>query len=154
MPGEPSSTTLSPAATFIAAGYNLPFDVQAFAREAQRILDEVDAELGWMYETLHTDGKTKGRINYTVWSEIFTCPECAAEVNFVKEALDEETKRVHGSFPCPHCGVELTKDNLERSFETRIDPVTGAAMAPNPAATSAHRVCGWREEVREGTGSG
>ncbi|MCM8626698.1 MAG: DNA methyltransferase [Defluviicoccus sp.] len=115
---------LGPAATFIAANYTLPFDVEAFTEAAQRILSEVDQELGWMYETLHSDGKTKGRINYTVWSEVFTCPECAGEVNFVAEALDEETKRVHDKFPCPHCTAELTKDNLQRDFETLIDPAT------------------------------
>lgn len=114
---------LGPAATFIAANYTLPFDVDAFATAAQRILTEVEQELGWMYETLHTDGKTKGRINYTVWSEVFTCPECAGEVNFVAEALDEETKRVHEKFPCPHCTAELTKSRMERLYETRFDPV-------------------------------
>jgi len=116
---------LGPAASFIAANYTIPFDVDAFTRAAQHILREVEKELGWMYETLHSDGKTKGRINYTVWSEVFTCPECAGEVNFVEEALDAATKRVHEKFPCPHCGAELTKDNLQRSFETRIDPATG-----------------------------
>jgi hypothetical protein len=50
---------LSPAATFIAANYNLPFDVRAFEHAAKRILKEVDGEIGWMYETVHTDGKTK-----------------------------------------------------------------------------------------------
>lgn len=55
---------LGPAASFIAAGYNLPFDVQRFENEARRILAEVEQELGWMYECLHTDGKTVGRINY------------------------------------------------------------------------------------------
>ena len=38
--------------------YNIPFDVDDFARLAQRILDDVEDELGWMYETLHADGKT------------------------------------------------------------------------------------------------
>ena len=116
---------LGPAATFIAANYTLPFDVSAFSRAAQRILAEVEKELGWMYETLHTDGKSKGRINFTVWSEVFTCPECAGEVNFVEEALDPSTKRVHDRFPCPHCHAELTKDHLERDFETLVDPLTG-----------------------------
>jgi len=115
---------LGPAATFIAANFNLPFDVTAFADAAQRILDEVEAELGWMYQTLHIDGRTKGRINYTVWSEVFACPECSGEVVFVAEALDPETKRVRDSFPCPGCDASLNKDNLERSFETRIDPAT------------------------------
>jgi hypothetical protein len=115
---------LGPAATFIAANYNLPFGVDAFAREAQRILDEIEDELGWMYETLHTDGETKGRINYTVWSEVFSCPECGGDVVFLEEALDEETKRVHDEFPCPSCGARLSKNNLERAFETLIDPAT------------------------------
>jgi len=113
---------LSPAATFIAANYNLPFDVQEFARAGKQILAEVEQEIGWMYETRHTDGKTKGRIEYTVWSEVFTCPDCTGEVVFLDEALDQETKRVRDTFPCPHCGSNLTKDNLQRVFETRPDP--------------------------------
>ncbi len=117
---------LGPAATFIAANYNLPFDVGAFEREAKRILKEVRDEIGWMYETLHTDGKTKGRINYTVWSEVFSCPNCAGEVVFLTEALDPDTKRVRDSFPCPSCRVELDKDHLERAFEATVDPGTGA----------------------------
>ncbi len=115
---------LSPAATFIAANYNLPFDVDEFARAGKQLLDEVEREIAWMYETLHTDGKTKGRIEYTVWSEVFTCPQCAGEVVFLDESLDPVTKRVRTSFACPHCSVELSKDNLARVFETRVDPAS------------------------------
>lgn len=116
---------LSPAATFIAANYNLPFDVNAFGKSARRLLDEVEAELGWMYETLHTDGKTIGRIEYTVWSEVFSCPDCAGELVFLEEALDPETKRVRNVFPCPHCGVELNKKRVERIMESMLDPALG-----------------------------
>jgi DNA modification methylase len=119
---------LSPAATFIAANYNLPFDVEAFARAGKQLLDELEQEIGWMYETLHTDGKTKGRIEYTVWSEVFTCPHCAGEVSFLDEALDEDTKRVRDDFPCPSCGAELTKKKLEKLFETTVDPVSGKVL--------------------------
>jgi hypothetical protein len=116
---------LSPAATFIAANYNLPFDLREFAESGKKLLDEVEAELGWMYETLHADGKTKGRIEYTVWSEVFTCPDCSREVVFLDEALDGEPKRVKDRFPCPHCASKLTKDKLDRVYESRIDPSTG-----------------------------
>lgn len=44
---------LSPAATFIAANYNLPVDAKQFEREAKQLLAEVEAECGWMYATLH-----------------------------------------------------------------------------------------------------
>jgi hypothetical protein len=116
---------LGPAASFITANYNLPFDAGAFSKAAKRILVEVEKELGWMYETLHSDEKTKGRINFTVWSEVFTCPECAGEVNFVEEALDLNSKKTLDVFTCPHCDAELTKDKLERVFVSSIDPANG-----------------------------
>ena len=115
---------LSPAATFIAANYNLPFDVEAFHAAAGRLLEEVEAEIGWMYETRHTDGRT-GRIDYTVWSEVFSCRNCAGEVVFLDEALDPATRRTRTVFPCPHCAAKLAKDNLVRSFETLADPASG-----------------------------
>jgi len=115
---------LAPAATFIAANYNTPFDLSAFEIEAQKILDELKAEIGWMYETLHTDRKKKGFINFTVWSEVFSCPNCGGEIVFHEEALDTTTDRVREQFPCPHCSIDLKKDNLQRRMETMIDPAT------------------------------
>ena len=115
---------LSPAATFIAANYNIPFDVEAFAEAAQKLLDEVEEEIGWMYETLHTDG-TKGRINYTVWSEVFTCPECAGEMKFIDVAVDA-TGQTKSSFRCPHCAKTLSKRNLDRTFDHTLDASSGS----------------------------
>ena len=116
---------LSPAATFIAANYNLPFDVEAFQKEARRILDELRDEIGWMYETTHKDGR-KGFINYTVWSEVFSCPTCSGEVVFTAAALDEATQRVADVVACPHCGAEARKEQMQLLFETFVDPASGA----------------------------
>jgi len=112
---------LSPAATFIAYNYNTPVDVQEFEREAKQILAEVDEECGWMYETIHTDGKTKGKINYTVWSDVFVCPECAGEVVFWEAAVDKDAGKVCDVFPCQHCQAELTKRKMERAWTTQYD---------------------------------
>ena len=119
---------LSPAATFIGANYNIPFDVNAFAKAGKQLLKDVEQDIGWMYETLHSDGKAIGRIEYTVWSEVFSCPECAGEVNFLDEALDEESKRVKDEFPCPHCNAGLTKKKLERLYITKLDRATGNTL--------------------------
>ena len=119
---------LSPAATFIAANYNIPFDVDEFAAAARKLLDDVEKEVGWMYETLHTDGKTKGRINYTVWSEVFACPECTGEVVFGRDAVDAKTKRVKKEFPCPECGAMLTKRRLVRTPSARWDDALGRTI--------------------------
>ncbi|TCW61340.1 DNA methyltransferase [Treponema sp. J25] len=112
---------LSPAATFIAYNYNTPVDVKAFEREARRILKEVEEECGWMYETLHSDGKTRGKINYTVWSDVFVCPDCSQEVVFWDAAVDQEAGKVRKEFPCPHCGVLLTKRRMERAWVNIYD---------------------------------
>lgn len=116
---------LGPAATFIAASYTTPTDLKSFVEAAQRILDGGAKEFGWMYETLHSDRKTKGKIQYTVWSEVFTCPECAGEINFGEQAYDPATKSVLESFDCPHCSSELTKSAMGLVFESFIDPATG-----------------------------
>jgi len=113
---------LSPAATFIAANYNLPLDIREFCSVADQIIDELKSELGWMYST--TDGSASGEIGFTVWSEVFSCPECAGEIVFHDHALDEVSGRVKESFPCPHCGASLSKKNLELAFESIADHAT------------------------------
>ncbi len=114
---------LGPAATFISANYNLPLNLNAFEAATTRILNQVRADLGWMYNTADSEGGTH-EIDNTVWSEVFNCPECAHEIVFVEQAFDFDTGKVRDSFQCPNCNAELTKDSLERSFETTIDPIT------------------------------
>ena len=112
---------LAPVASFMAANYNTPLDVVAFHNEARKLLDDLKTEIGWMYETLHIDGRSKGFINYTVWSEVFACPDCAKEVVFLKEALDRASGEVREAFPCPHCRVSLSKAQMQRIKEVVYD---------------------------------
>ena len=105
-----------------------------------------------MYKTLHTDGKTKGRINYTVWSEVFSCPECIGEIVFLDEALDKKTQKTRSAFPCPHCSTELTKDNLERSFETLVDPASGETLEANSPPSGFNQLQRGQDTIREETG--
>jgi DNA modification methylase len=114
-------TDLSPAAAFIAHNYNTPGDASAFEAEANEILSLVEAECGWLYETNHTDGRT-ARINYTVWSDVYLCPECTSEVVFWDAAVDRSAAEVKDEFPCPHCSADLSKRNMERAWVTSVDP--------------------------------
>lgn len=106
-------------------------DVKEFTKEAKRVLNEVEKECGWMYQTAHFDtqnikGITKkikkiGTINYTIWSDVFICPECSRELVFWDVAVDSVAGIVHDTFPCPHCGAMLTKRCLERAWVTKYD---------------------------------
>lgn len=111
---------LSPAATFIAYNYNTPVDVAAFEKETKRILAEVEKKCGWMYETKHSDGRI-GKIHYTVWSDVFVCPECTKEVIFWEAAVDRDAGSVKDEFPCPHCSANLTKRKMDRAWMTKFD---------------------------------
>lgn len=122
---------LSPAATFIAYNYNTPVNVAEFQQEAERVLAECEKECVWMYETTHVadsnlqtrlDSKPmKGRINYTVWSDVFICPTCSNDIVFWDVAVDKEHGKVKNCFLCPHCGRELKKTDCQRSHETHFD---------------------------------
>jgi len=133
---------LSPAATFIAYNYNTPVDARAFEREAKRILAEVEKECGWMYETNHTplpkgEGQgVRGKINYTVWSDVFLCPQCGAEMVFWDVAVDHEQGAVREDWHCPRCQALLSKSprkesralRAERAFETKYDRALGQTV--------------------------
>jgi predicted RNA methylase len=113
---------LSPAATFIGANYNIEFDVQEFEKAGAQILSEAEYEFGWMYETLHSDGKQRAKIEYTVWSDVLTCSTCSGEFVFADAALDEETQEVSDTVCCPHCGAVGTKEQMDLRFESIVDP--------------------------------
>lgn len=122
---------LSPAATFIAYNYNTPVDVTAFDFEAKRILDEIKEECGWMYQTMHKDGKTMGRINYTIWSEVFICPNCGNEMVFWESAVDPETGyRTEKEKPivCSGCGAANPLIKWEIGTIKYFDPIIGKTL--------------------------
>lgn len=114
---------LSPAATFIAANYNIPFDVKRFAETAQRVLEELEKESIWMFETMHSkEGlTTNGRINYTVWSEVFNCRECSKEVVLFKESFNPTNKSISKRISCPGCGANASKEQMDLQFESFFD---------------------------------
>ena len=108
---------LSPAATFIAYNYNNQGDTLAIERNANRILSEVEQESGWMFETWHPNcnhpNRVKGKINYTVWADLFSCPQCGKENNFWTLAVDKTSWQVLDEWNCPDCGALLSKGGLK-----------------------------------------
>jgi DNA modification methylase len=118
---------LSPIASFIDYNYNTPIDIEVFENSIEKIISEVEKECGWMYETKHKDGKV-GRINYTVWSDVFICSNCNKEVIFYDVAVDEDNSSVRDEFQCNHCKTLLKKSNIEKAYNTLFDEVTGSVI--------------------------
>ena len=116
---------LSPAATFIAYNYNTPVDVSTFEREGNRILKEFENKTKWMWETIHSDGKTIGKINYIVWSDVYSCAECAGEFVYYDHAFVKKGRKVQFTpeFYCPHCKCLISKSPSKNSAAQKPDRV-------------------------------
>ena len=122
---------LSPAATFIAHNYNVHCNIEAFERKAEKILEEVEAEYGWMYKTNITNSideglfDDSGRINYTVWSDVYVCPSCSKEYVFYDLAYDEENNIMRERLCCPHCKTYFEKNDCEHAWRSIENKFTG-----------------------------
>lgn len=118
---------LSPIATFIAYNYNVNRKALGFNEKNIKIIADIEKECGWMYETDHIDPKSKkahlgeGKINYTIWSDVFSCPYCKKEYVFFDLAFDLETNKLKKNFTCPNCLAEITKNESNRVFDTYMD---------------------------------
>lgn len=114
---------LSPAASLIAYNYNNLHDLLNFEREAKQIIQDIEEKYGWMYETTHADTNTNGIINFTVWSDLFSCPTCSTEMTFWDVAVDRENDKVNEFWLCPACKTKLSKSPTRESNATRAERV-------------------------------
>lgn len=143
---------LCPAATFISHNYNTRVDTREFERQARSVLRDVEAECSWLYQTLHEPGLEDieravsivqsvdpnqlqahrdlpwGVINFTVWSDVFVCSECVAEIVFWDIAVDHDNSKVLDQFQCPSCHAQLTKRSLDRAWITKGDSGIGQTI--------------------------
>lgn len=113
---------LSPIAAFISVNYNIPINSITYGNKIEKILLEVEKETEWAYKTKHTDGKYY-RINYSVWSEVFTCQFCSSDVIFYEHATDEEKGIIDSTFNCKNCNAELSKKKLNKKVFTYFDDI-------------------------------
>ena len=72
---------LSPAATFISSYYCTPVDLAEFEDCFHSIERDVKDELSWLYESRSPNGD-HATVAYTVWSQVFRCARCLAQVPF------------------------------------------------------------------------
>lgn len=141
---------LSPAATFISNNYNAHGNRDNFDSQAKTAIANLESNFGWMYQTLHQPTQSEvqaalkvieasdtpdfsaagriGRINYVVWSDVFTCPECAGEIVFWDAAVDVDNGKVRDDFPCPHCSAVQTKRSLNHAVIAKNDPALGTQI--------------------------
>ena len=127
---------LAVAGSYISANYNLPFDIEKFNTEVERVISESMDECGWMYETTKPNqvdysllvNDSKGVIFNTVWSSVLLCPNCGRDFVFYTEGVDENGK-VKSKIRCPHCGAVMTKNQAIRKEDVFYDELTDETIS-------------------------
>ncbi len=114
---------LSPIASFIASVYNSEQYPESFKKKAAKILESVEGEYGWMYETKDKYGN-KGIIQYVVWTDVFICPNCGNEIVFFDSATEDKS-----GVKCPHCGGVYKKNQISHAQTTEYDPLVGDTVS-------------------------
>jgi len=107
---------LSPIATFISGVNSKPHKMDEAYDLLQGIIAKSRKEFGWLYMT--EEGGKSLEVNYFVWCDIFTCPECVTEFPFFPHGVIHHGDKVETrkQFPCPSCAVELSVRKIERQM--------------------------------------
>ena len=110
----------SPAATFIAKNYCTPVDAAGLEAEFRELQDKVKPEIDWLYETRCDRCGGRATTAYTVYSQVFPCPRCMAEVplfDCVDSEITDSSGKIKTVNGCPHC----RKRGVIEEISTRSD---------------------------------
>lgn len=113
---------LSVFASFITSNYNKKSDVVEMNLKMKYIINELESEVKWMYQTKHPNGQI-GIINNTIWSDAFYCPQCNKE--FVFWDLAAKDGKVIDNLSCDCGAKEFSKNSCERVFTNYYDTSIG-----------------------------
>ena len=121
---------LSTYATFISANYNNPNN-QTIIEELNQIINDVEVQYGNYYRTVHKlNGKVQtniegnpilGSINYVVWSNVYFCPHCGAELNYYHTMIANNVKSTEKKIRCTSCGAVTDRTKLEIKYRVKYD---------------------------------
>ncbi len=122
---------LSPAATFIAYNFNTPVKLKDFEQKYKEAIMDLKKQTNWMWNTLHSDGKITGKINYIVWSDVYSCPECLEKFDYYShafKAVNDRSIEYTPEFKCPNCGSLCAKSPSKKSLAHKLDRVWQTAF--------------------------
>ncbi|MBR3317260.1 MAG: hypothetical protein IKG21_05520 [Atopobiaceae bacterium] len=119
---------ISTEAAFIAGRYNNEIDIVAFESEARKILHTLHSECDWMYKTVAPGSNAHGRISYTIWSEMYVCPNCSEEFSYWEAAVQDEPEKESKTIVCPYCGTSMHKGECAIASETHYDETVGETV--------------------------
>lgn len=110
---------LSPLASFLASNFNTR-SISQFERSARELMSDYAKAIGDLYTVVYKGKKCE--VSYILYSDVFICPNCQSEVNYLGGIFSLSDSDASNNAKCPHCGASLKKAD-ERVYETFFDEV-------------------------------
>lgn len=101
-----------------------PPEPDTFAEAAAKLVDQAEKQIGWIYETVDSAGKS-GSLRHTIWSDVLVCPNCQAETSYWDATVRHDPLQIADSFDCPSCNRNVEVKACTRATETVFDTLTG-----------------------------
>ena len=115
---------LSPAACFISHSFTRVVDVNEFNSAVDQLLETLRGVRKSLYTTACRECGSEVEVLYSVWSYSLECNHCRNPFvvwypsrQYGKSVREHKLLR---EFPCPNCGVKVTKSNLKRLDQTPV----------------------------------
>ena len=116
---------LGALAAFVGQTLTNPPEPRSFRRAAEEILRDAEADHGWVYCAMDTDGR-RGTIRHVIWSDLLLCPACLREVSLWEACVSFDPAQIASEFICPVCLFEASRDIVERLTVSMHDDLVGA----------------------------
>ena len=115
---------LSVLGAFVAGTMCSPPDVAAFLKAAKELIASCEEKVGRIYRATDDEGK-QGFIRHAIWSDVLICGSCKVETPFWDAAVTVAPLSIAQGYSCPACGCSAAFNDVERAYETFLDPLTG-----------------------------
>lgn len=99
---------LSVGAVHLASNMTAEIDVARLRAEAAKVLEAIRPDFNEWYRAQGRDD-SRARIDWTLWSEQYGCPNCGDVAALWDVAVDQSTGKVASSWHCPSCRAPVTK---------------------------------------------
>jgi DNA modification methylase len=110
---------LSTLAMHLAYNHCSPCDPEALRVAWGELKNRLRPVIEELYGTQCGGCANPAFIRYTIWSDVYGCPECGAEVPLWKHGLNRSTGTVQRRLSCPGCNAQWLK-SAERRI--RVEP--------------------------------
>ena len=119
---------LSALGAFVGQTLTNPPDPPSFRKATEEILEDAEAEDGWIYATTDPDGY-KGTIRHIIWSDLLRCPMCLHEASLWDVCASSNPARIVSHFICPKCSHETQLTKVERIYSSIHDDIIGETQS-------------------------